>query len=233
MFYFLSQFVQNVMGFSPLRTGFAFLPFSVGIVVGAGIASNLSSKVNPRWVAGIGTAVAGVALLMFSRLDIHESPSSILQAAASGGHLGSSVNYWTDLFPFIVLMAVGMGLTFVPMTLAAVHRVDHRDSGVGSGVLNTMQQVGGALGLATLSTVAVSAINDKVGSLMGALGSAGQDPAVQHVVAAQAAFTDGSTDAFLTGAFMIWAASLIVWIFLDVKHEEMATDELPEGVVVA
>jgi EmrB/QacA subfamily drug resistance transporter len=233
MFYFLSQFVQNVMGYSPLRTGFAFLPFSVGIVVGAGIASNLSSKVNPRWVAGIGTALAGVALLAFSRLSVDDSTASILSAAANGGHLGSSVNYWTELFPFIVLMATGMGLTFVPMTLAAVHRVDHRDSGVGSGVLNTMQQVGGALGLATLSTVAVSTINDKVSSLMGSLGSAGNDPAVAAVVGGQAAFTAGGTNAFLTGAFMIWAASLIVWIFLDVKHEEMATDELPEGIVVA
>jgi predicted MFS family arabinose efflux permease len=236
MFYFLSQFVQNVMGFSPLRTGFAFLPFSFGIVAGAAIASNLSSKVNPRWVAGTGTALAGVALLMFSRLSVDDSPSAILQAAANGGHLGGSVNYWTELFPFIVLMATGMGLTFVPMTLAAVHRVDHRDSGVGSGVLNTMQQVGGALGLATLSTVAVSTINDKIGSVMGSLAGSGADvsnPAVQHVVAAQAAFTAGGTNAFLTGAFMIWAASLIVWIFLDVKHEEMATDEITEGVVVA
>jgi EmrB/QacA subfamily drug resistance transporter len=233
MFYFLSQFVQNVMGYSPLRTGFAFLPFSVGIVVGAGIASNLSSKVNPRWVAGTGTALAGIALLAFSRLDINDSTSAILSAATNGGHLGSSVNYWTDLFPFIVLMATGMGLTFVPMTLAAVHRVDHRDSGVGSGVLNTMQQVGGALGLATLSTVAVSTMNDKVASILGSIGSAGQDPAVQQVVHAQAAFTAGGTNAFLTGAFMIWAASLIVWIFLDVKHEEMATDEVPEGIVVA
>jgi EmrB/QacA subfamily drug resistance transporter len=232
MFYFLSQFVQNVMGYSPLNTGFAFLPFSVGIVVGATLASNLSSKIDPRFVAGTGTALAGLSLLMFSRLNIDDSPSAIVQAAANGGHLGGPVSYWADLFPFIVLMAVGMGMTFVPMMLAAVHRVDHADSGVGSGVLNTMQQVGGALGLATLSTVAVSSINDKVGSLMGALGSAAQQPHVVDVVAKQAAFTSGSTHAFLTGSFMMWAASLIVWVFLDVKHEEMATDELPEGVVV-
>ena len=162
-------------------------------------------------------------------------PSAILQAATTGGHLGGNVSYWADLFPFIVLMATGMGLTFVPMMLAAVHHVDHHDSGVGSGVLNTMQQVGGALGLATLSTVAVSTINDKIGSVMGAIAGTGADvssPAVQHVVAAQAAFTEGSTHAFLTGAFMIWAASLIVWIFLDVKHEEMATDEVVEGIAV-
>ena len=169
---------------------------------------------------------------MFSRITVSDSPSAILDAAAHGGHLGSSVNYWAELFPFIVLMAVGMGLTFAPMFLAAVHRVDHRDSGVGSGVLNTMQQVGGALGLATLSTIAVSSINDKVASLMPSLGEHAQNPAVQQVVRAQAAFTHGGTQAFLAGAFMIWAASLIVFVFLNVKHEEMATDEAPEGVHV-
>ncbi|MBO9520055.1 MAG: MFS transporter [Nocardioidaceae bacterium] len=232
MFYFLSQFVQNVMGYSPLHTGFAFLPFSVGIVFGATLASKLATKVDPRWVAGTGTALAGVALLMFSRLSVDDSPAHILDVAKAGGHLGTSVSYWADLFPYIVMMAVGMGLTFAPMFLAAVHRVDHRDSGVGSGVLNTMQQVGGALGLATLSTVAVSSINDKVASLFGALGPDAASPTVKQVIAAQAGFTDGATQAFLVGAFMIWTASLIVWIFLNVKHEEMATDEAPEGAHV-
>jgi EmrB/QacA subfamily drug resistance transporter len=223
MFYFLSQFVQNVMGYSPLDTGFAFLPFSVGIVAGASIASKLSGRIDPRFVAGTGTALAGVALRMFSRLSVDSSPSAIASAAASGGHLGSSISYWADLFPFIVLMAVGMGLTFVPMTLAAVHRVDHRDSGVGSGVLNTAQQVGGALGLATLSTIAVHSMQDKAPETI---------KSIQDALVTQAAFTDGATSAFLTGAFMIWLGSAIVWIFLDVKHEEMATDEAPEGVVV-
>jgi EmrB/QacA subfamily drug resistance transporter len=239
MFYFLSQFVQNVMGYSPLDTGFAFLPFSFGIVFGATVASKLATKVDPRFVAGTGTALAGIALLMFSRLSIDESPQRILAVAANGGHLGSSVSYWADLFPFIVLMAVGMGLTFAPMFLAAVHRVDHRDSGVGSGVLNTMQQVGGALGLATLSTVAVHSIQNKAAELFASLPAAGgaPDPAMvaslKNVIGRQAAFTDGATHAFLTGAFMIWVGSLIVWIFLDVKHEEMATDTEVEGVMVA
>ena len=74
MFYFLSQFVQNVMGYSPLHTGFAFLPFSFGIVFGATIASKLATRVDPRFVAGTGTALAGVALLMFSRLSVDDSP---------------------------------------------------------------------------------------------------------------------------------------------------------------
>jgi EmrB/QacA subfamily drug resistance transporter len=241
MFYFLSQFVQNVMGYSPLHTGFAFLPFSVGIVFGAAVSTKLATRIDPRFVAGTGTALAGVALLMFSRLTIDDSPARILEAAANGGHLGSSVSYWTDLFPFILLMAIGMGLTFVPMTLAAVHRVDHRDSGVGSGVLNTTQQVGGALGLATLSTIAVHSIQDKAASLFASVqGSGGGTPdeamvaSLKNVIATQAAYTEGATSAFLTGAFMIWAGSLIVWIFLDVKHEEMATDEVEgaEAMVV-
>ncbi len=79
MFYFLSQFVQNVMGYSPLQAGFAFLPFTFAMVFGASDRSRLMSKVDPRWVAGTGTALAGVALLDFSRLSIDDSPSAILQ----------------------------------------------------------------------------------------------------------------------------------------------------------
>jgi EmrB/QacA subfamily drug resistance transporter len=232
MFYFLSQFVQNVMGYGALRTGLAFLPFSVGIVLGASIASKLSSRIDPRFVAGTGTALAGTALVMFSRLSIDDSPSAIVAAAANRGHLGSGVSYRTDLFPFIVLMAIGMGMTFVPMMLAAVHHVDHRDSGVGSGVLNTAQQVGGALGLATLSTIAVHSIQHTAPALFASIqaaGGAAPDPgtvsALKAVIGAQAAYTQGATNAFLTGAFMIWLGSLIVWIFLDVRHQEMATDQ--------
>ena len=68
MFFFLSLFIQQIIGYSPLRTGFAFLPFSVGIVVGAGLSSNLVSRIDPRFIAGIGTLLAAVALFGFSRL---------------------------------------------------------------------------------------------------------------------------------------------------------------------
>lgn len=241
MFYFLSQFVQNVMGYSPLHTGVAFLPFSLGIVIAATVSSKLIARVDPRFIAGTGTAMAGLALLGFSRLSVDDRASSLV-AAVSGGetHLGSGVSYWTDIFPFIALMSLGMGATFVPMTLAAVHGVSHRDSGIGSGVLNTMQQVGGALGLAALSTVAVHFSTERaaqIGEALRAATPAGSQPteemrsAFANVVY-QGAFTEGATNAFLTGAFMIWTASLIVWIFLGVKHEELATDDSPEGVHV-
>ncbi len=239
MFYFLSQFVQNVMGYSPLHTGVAFLPFSFGIVIAATISSKLMARIDPRFIAGVGTAMAGTALLGFSRLSVDSTAASILKAAAGGEtHLGADVNYWTSIFPFIALMSLGMGATFVPMTLAAVHGVGKRDSGIGSGVLNTMQQVGGALGLAALSTVAVhfsSVRGEEIGAAVQAAGSGGGRPteAVQTAVGNlvyQGAFTEGAVNAFLTGAFMIWTASVIVWIFLNVKHEELATEEPAVGV---
>ena len=80
MFYFLSQFVQNVMGFSPLQTGVAFLPFSVGIVVAATVSSNLIKRVDPRWLAGIGTVMAGAALFGFSRLPYDDSLADLQRA---------------------------------------------------------------------------------------------------------------------------------------------------------
>ncbi|WP_445258085.1 MFS transporter [Nocardioides aurantiacus] len=239
MFYFLSQFVQNVMGYSPLHTGVAFLPFSLGIVIAATVSSKLMDKVDPRWIAGIGTAMAGLALLGFSRLSVDDSARNIIATVMGGEtHLGTDVSYWADIFPFISLMSLGMGATFVPMTLAAVHGVSHRDSGIGSGVLNTMQQVGGALGLAALSTVAVHFSTERAGQITGALQAAtpaGAEPTEQMRaafanIAYQGAFTEGATNAFLTGAFMIWGASVIVWIFLGVKHEELATDDAPAGV---
>ncbi len=240
MFYFLSQFVQNVMGYSPLQAGVAFLPFSLGIVISATICSKLMSMVDPRWLAGIGTLMAGGALFGFSRLSVDSSPTNLFSYVRAGDvHLGDSISYWGSIFPFIALMSLGMGAVFVPMTLAAVHGVSRADSGIGSGVLNTMQQVGGALGLAVLATVSVHFATEKGQQIGGALQSAGsgsgggrsQVEALQGLVA-QGAFSEGAVNAFLTGAFMIWAASAIVWIFLNVKHEELATEETPEGVGV-
>ena len=151
MFFYLSLYIQNVMGYSPLKAGFAFLPFSAGIVVAAGLSSNLINRIDPRYIAGVGTLMAGAALFGFSRLPYDTSVPDHGRAPAS---------YLTDILPFIVLMSLGMGMTFVPLTLTAVHHVRAEDSGIGSGVLNTMQQVGGALGLATLATVATHVWSD-------------------------------------------------------------------------
>ncbi|WP_193605126.1 MFS transporter [Nocardioides dongkuii] len=230
MFYFLSLFIQLVVGYSPLRTGFAFLPFSVGIVIGAGLSSTLVNRVDARFIAGIGTLMATVALLGFSRLEVPHGTADLL-AAAQGGFLGGDVSYWASIFPFIVLMAVGMGMVFVPLTLTAVHHLRPEDSGIGSGVLNTMQQVGGALGLAILSTVSLQAADGTKTDLVRDLTAQGVPAADAAGLAFLGSFTEGATAAFLVGAGLIALGSLATWLFLDVKHEELATDG-PEGVHV-
>jgi EmrB/QacA subfamily drug resistance transporter len=205
MFFYLSQYIQTVMGYSPLKAGVAFLPFCVGLVAAAGISSNLINRIDPRYLAGVGTLMAAAALFGFSRLP-YDTTLPVGDVTAS---------YASDVLPFILMMSVGMGLTFVPLTLTAVHHLRAEDSGIGSGVLNTMQQVGGALGLSLLATLATQTITDRSAEL----GQAMADPVVQHMV-----FTEGATDAFLLASGLMVVASLVTWIFLGVKHEELATD---------
>ncbi len=245
MFYFLSLFIQQIAGYSSLRAGFAFLPFSAGIVFGAGLASNLVSRIDPRFLAGTGTLLAAAGLFGFSRLTVDGSPAAVLDTVLAGGTAGESMNYWSSIFPFVLLMAVGMGMVFVPLTLTAVHGIRAEDSGIGSGVLNTMQQVGGALGLATLSTVALHSINNRTDEMAPELAQAFQQSGVDptqaagdsglnlgQVVGFQATFTDGATSAFVAGSAMMLLASLIIWTQLRVKHEDLATDN-PDGGVPA
>jgi EmrB/QacA subfamily drug resistance transporter len=225
MFFFLSQYVQNVMDYSPLHTGVAFLPFCFGIVIAAGLGSQLANRVDPRYLAGTGTLLAAGALFGFSRIPYDEGLDSFVQAS-----------YWPDIFPFVLLMSFGMGLTFVPLTLTAVHHLRAEDSGIGSGVLNTMQQVGGALGLSVLATIATQIATDSESTIQKVVGAAAQaggpDAAEQAgLVAGSQVFAESSTNAFFVGSLMMLGASAIVWIFLNVKHTELATDG-PEGAAV-
>jgi EmrB/QacA subfamily drug resistance transporter len=220
MFFYLSQYIQTVMGYTPLRAGVAFLPFCVGLVAAAGISSNLINRMDPRILAGVGTLMAAIALFGFSRLPYDTSfPATEVQG-----------DYVTDLLPFILMMSFGMGLTFVPLTLTAVHHLRNEDSGIGSGVLNTMQQVGGALGLSLLGTIATQTITDRVKEISAAAAQAGgtqlsdaQVKAAQAVVQHQV-FTEGATHAFLLASGLMILASAVTWVFLNVKHEELATD---------
>jgi predicted MFS family arabinose efflux permease len=213
MFYFLGLYIQQVLGYSPLKSGFAFLPFSFGIVVAAQIASTLMTRVDPRWIAGTGALLAALGMWGFSHLEVHSS-------------------YATDLLPWILTLSVGMGLTFVPMTLTAVAGVAQEDSGVASAVLNTMQQVGGALGLATLSTVFANAARDRgaqLGAVLQSKAASGTAPTpdqlatAKHAIALQAQ-TYGSSQAYLVAAGLILVGAVITFVFLNVKHEVLSTD---------
>jgi len=137
-FFFVSIYVQNILGYSPVRTGLCFLimPFVLGIT-----ATNV-----PRVIQKIG----------YKRI-LMVSPLVVAGALFWLGHVPVVASYWTDIMPALILMAIGMGFTFVAVTVAATSGVPHKQSGLASGLLNTAQQIGGALGLAVLSGLAASA----------------------------------------------------------------------------
>ncbi|HYU87060.1 MAG TPA: MFS transporter [Kribbellaceae bacterium] len=211
MFYFLGIYIQTVLGYSPLKTGFAFLPFSFGIVVAAQIASTLMSRVDPRWIAGAGTLLMAFGMWGYSHIDVQST-------------------YVTGILPWIIVQAIGMGLVFVPLTLTAVSGVAKEDSGVGSAVLNTMQQIGGAVGLATLTTVSTNAISSKFESLQPKLAEAAAQGATpdqlkqltQQLTAI--ATTHGFTRAFLVAGAMILGAAAVTLFGLAIRHEDVAAD---------
>lgn len=134
MFFFLTLFVQNILDFSPLKAGLAFLPISAIIAVGAGVASQLLPKWGPKPFMVTGAVLAAVGLGWLTQTDVNSS------------YLGS-------LLGPVLVFGLGMGLQFVSLTLMAVSGVAPKDAGAASGILNTTQQVGGSLGLSILVTV--------------------------------------------------------------------------------
>ncbi len=189
MFFFASLYVQEILGYSPLRAGLAFLPVTGGIVIGAGIAQQLIRRVGVRNVAigGIALATAGMAVL--TQLPVH------------GSYVG-------DLLVGLLPMSIGMGLTFVPITLLGTGGVSGDDAGLASGLFNTAQQVGGSLGLAILSTLAAS----QTSSLLH-----GAD-AHATTAAALAARVSGYHVAFAAAAIMLGAGAVILGVVLRPRH---------------
>ena len=137
MFFFNSLYIQRVLGYGPLKAGLAFLPFTAGIMLSAGFASQYGPKVGIRLVAAIGMVVAAGGLLLLTRIPVDGT-------------------YASSVLPSLLLMSLGMGAVFVPLTLVATTGLEDEDQGLASGLFNTSQQVGGALGLAILSTLAAS-----------------------------------------------------------------------------
>ena len=143
LFFFLTLFIQTVLGYSAIRSGISYLPFAIGVVAASALASPLVSRIGPRPLILAGTAMVAGGMFWFSRLTEHSGYASALL----GPQLVSSF---------------GLGLVFVPLSLVALHKVAERDSGVASSLLNAGQQIGGAIGLALLGTVAWTTVADSV-----------------------------------------------------------------------
>jgi predicted MFS family arabinose efflux permease len=137
MFFLLTLYMQQVLGYSPLRAGLAYVPFGIGMIAGIGISTAIVERVfGARALISTAFGVIAVALLMLSRIGVHAS-------------------YATQLLPSILMMSIGMGAAFPATGIAALHQVSQEDAGLGSAVQNTVMQIGGSLGLAVLVTVAV------------------------------------------------------------------------------
>ena len=136
-FFLGTLYMQQVLHYSAIETGVAYLPLTLTIIVLATVAQGVVTRVGVRRVLPVGLALAAGALVLLTQLP-------------ADGH------YFFDLFPPFIISAVGLAFTFVPMTIAALMGVEAADAGVASGLLNTTQQIGGAVGLAAASTIATS-----------------------------------------------------------------------------
>jgi EmrB/QacA subfamily drug resistance transporter len=203
MFFFASLYVQEVLGYSPLVAGLAFLPVTAGIIAGAGLAQPLVKRVGVRAVGLVGIPLAAIGLVLLSRVPV-------------GG------SYAVDLLPGLMTMAIGMGLTFVPITLIATTNVKADDAGLASGLLNTSQQLGGALGLAVLSSLAANATSGTIAGL-------------GHVATATdrvSALVGGFHVAFLIGAFLMLGGAALLALFVR-RSDVSMVDEVAETAYAA
>ena len=197
MFFFNTLYIQRVLEFSPLQAGLAFLPFTVGIGIGAGLSQVLMRKAGLRTTAGIGLTLGSLGML------------GLLTISRDGSYLA-------DVLPMMVPLSIGMGLTFVPVTLLATSGVEADVAGLASGLFNTSQQIGGALGLAILSTIAVNRTDD---ALLGV-------PGAPNPIQLGDALVTGFKGAFFGGAILLLAGLVLLLTMLKRRDlEQIPVDE--------
>ena len=196
MFFFISLYMQNVLGFSAIEAGLAYLPLAVSIIISAGVASQIVTRIGFKPILALGMLLIAGGLLWF-------------------GQISADGSFVADVLGPSLLAAVGLGFAFVPQTIAAMSNVADREAGLASGLINTSQQVGGALGLAILSSVAFSTIGD-----LAATGDTGP-----------AALTEGYADAFMVGAGIavlgVFATLLLIRGRDSKAHTEISHSEAP------
>ncbi|MEU5077774.1 MULTISPECIES: MFS transporter [Streptomyces] len=216
LFLFLTYYLQIVKGYSPVKTGFAFLPMVVGMITGSTqIGARLMTRLPARLLMGPGFLVAGVGMLLLTQLEMDSS-------------------YPALLLPAMLLLGLGMGTAFMPAMSLATQGVQPRDAGVASAMVNTSQQVGGAIGTALLNTIASSATTSYVKDhIAGATGKP-----QQQLVGLQG-MVHGYTAAIWVAVGILALASLIAFTFVNagrpnptaVMSGEGAEDEVPVPVV--
>ncbi|MFF1281030.1 MFS transporter [Streptomyces sp. NPDC058299] len=216
LFLFLTYYLQIVKGYSPVKTGFAFLPMVAGMITGSTqIGTRLMTRVPARMLMGPGFLVAGLGMLLLTQLEIGSSYAGLL-------------------LPAVVLLGLGMGTAFMPAMSLATQGVQPRDAGVASAMVNTSQQVGGAIGTALLNTIAASATTSYVRDHIAGAAAKPQ----QELVKLQG-MVHGYSTAIWFAVGILALASLIAFTFVNagraggtvVAAGEGAEDELPVPVI--
>jgi EmrB/QacA subfamily drug resistance transporter len=212
MFFFLTLFVQNVLGYSPLRTGVAYLPMVSMILVATAVSSQLVSRIGARPLMIAGSAASAGGMLWLSRVTEHS-------------------HYVSGLLGPMLLTATGLGLIFAPLLLVSLTKVANNDTGVASSLVNVGQQVGGAVGLAVLGTVAWSAVANSLRSQAAAAAaaaktatahlSAGQQAALQKA-ATNHALAHGFSQGYIVSAGIMALALVITLVVIRVKRDDLA-----------
>jgi EmrB/QacA subfamily drug resistance transporter len=202
MFLFLTYYFQGSLHYSALKSGFAFLPFSAGIIVAAGVASKILPKVGPRWIMVVGLGGASLGMFWLTQIGVNTS-------------------FAAHVLPAEILISLGMGLAFVALSSTALHGVSDHDAGVASAMVNTTQQVGGSLGTALLNTLAASATLAYVGSHV---------PGAATVAAGQV--HGYSVGALVGGIILAAAAVSAFFLVKAGRHDVAPNEALAEPVAV-
>jgi MFS family permease len=189
MFLMLTLYMQMVLGYSAMKTGVAYLAVAGTAILWSAVAAQLVTRVGVKPVLVTGMAFLTAGLVFFTQVSV-------------GG------SYVSDLLPGFLLIGVGIGFSFVPITIAALAGVEAAEAGLASGLINTSQQIGGALGIAALSTIATTRTED----------------AVSVGTAAPTALVDGFTGAFIAGAII--AAIGIVASLTLIRSDELEQPEI-------
>jgi Na+/melibiose symporter-like transporter len=200
-FFLLTLYLQDVLGYSALRTGAAFVAITLTILIFSNVAQTLVTRLGVRAVLSSGLLVTAAGLALLTRLPVHGS-------------------YVSDVLPALLVSGVGLAFSFVPVTIAGLTGVERGDAGVASGLINTSRQVGGAIGLAAISTVTATSTNGYASSHASSTAAAG------------AALTHGFQIAFVVLTGLAVAGAVIAGTLIEGRRRPLSAEVIEEAVPV-
>jgi EmrB/QacA subfamily drug resistance transporter len=197
VFLFLSFYLQQTLGYSTFKSGLAFLPFTVGIVLGSILSVQILPRFGPRVPMVTGFVLATVGMVLLTRLGVHSG-------------------YWAYVFPPQLVISFGLGLVFGPLTSTALVGVEDHDAGVASALVNTAQQIGGSIGVALLNTIAITVLTNYLAS---------HHILPNNVAGIMAGTVHGYTIAFWVAAGLMAVAAIVAAVFIRVRAEQLQSSD--------